>query len=118
MFVRANCPSLVGYVQSFLILSVGMPHPQKKYFRQRAHANPLSDHTYEYPLFPSEADWNRIFALTDCTPKVDFVDVGCGYGGLLISLAKLYPDNYSLGFELRVKVNSELFAPHLIYLFE
>ena len=95
-----------------------MPHPQKKYFRQRAHANPLSDHTYEYPLFPSEADWNRIFALTDCTPKVDFVDVGCGYGGLLISLAKLYPDNYSLGFELRVKVNSELFAPHLIYLFE
>ena len=81
-----------------------MPHPQKKYFRQRAHANPLSDHVYEYPLCPGETDWNRIFDVEGSFPGVDFVDVGCGYGGLLIALSQLYPESCSLGFELRVKV--------------
>jgi tRNA (guanine-N7-)-methyltransferase len=36
--------------------------------------------------------------------QVRFVDVGCGFGGLLIRLAPLYPDKLMLGFELRDKV--------------
>jgi tRNA (guanine-N7-)-methyltransferase len=37
--------------------------------------------------------------------QVRFVDVGCGFGGLLIRLAPLYPDKLMLGFELRDKVS-------------
>lgn len=29
--------------------------------------------------------------------KVEFADIGCGYGGLLIALAPLYPDTLMLG---------------------
>ncbi|VDN22611.1 unnamed protein product [Gongylonema pulchrum] len=28
--------------------------PQKKYYRQRAHANPMSDHDIEYPVSPDQ----------------------------------------------------------------
>jgi len=37
---------------------------------------------------------------------VRFVDVGCGFGGLLIRLAPLYADKLILGFELRDKVGA------------
>lgn len=39
--------------------------------------------------------------------QVRFVDVGCGFGGLLIRLAPLFPDKLMLGFELRDKVRGE-----------
>lgn len=42
---------------------------------------------------------------TNESKQVDFIDIGCGYGGLLIKLAKLFPDNLSLGMEIRVKVS-------------
>lgn len=28
--------------------------PQKKFYRQRAHANPMSDHDIEYPVSPDK----------------------------------------------------------------
>lgn len=28
--------------------------PQKKFYRQRAHANPISDHEFDYPTFPEQ----------------------------------------------------------------
>ena len=37
--------------------------------------------------------------------KVTFADIGCGYGGLLVSLSKMFPDNLALGMEIRVKVS-------------
>ena len=36
--------------------------------------------------------------------RVEFADVGCGYGGLLVALAPLFPDTLMLGMEIRVKV--------------
>lgn len=39
-------------------------------------------------------------------PLVRFADVGCGFGGLLIRLAPLYPDKLMVGFELRDKVRT------------
>ncbi len=33
------------------------------------------------------------------------MDIGCGYGGLLVSLAPLYPSTLMLGLEIRVKVS-------------
>ena len=40
---------------------------------------------------------------------VKILDIGCGYGGLLIQLAKNFPDRLLLGLEIRVKVKLFLF---------
>mmetsp|Transcript_56549 Transcript_56549/g.64813 ORF Transcript_56549/g.64813 Transcript_56549/m.64813 type:complete len:300 (+) Transcript_56549:45-944(+) len=37
-------------------------------------------------------------------PCVEMVDVGCGYGGLLMGLATKFPDKLSLGMEIRDKL--------------
>lgn len=36
---------------------------------------------------------------------MEFADVGCGYGGFLVTLGELYPEKYALGMEIRVKVS-------------
>jgi tRNA (guanine-N7-)-methyltransferase len=36
---------------------------------------------------------------------VEFADIGCGYGGLLIQLGEMYPKKLSIGMEIRVKVS-------------
>ncbi|KAM6294513.1 tRNA (guanine-N(7)-)-methyltransferase [Aegotheles albertisi] len=86
--------------------------PQKRFYRQRAHANPLADHGLRYPPRPQDMDWARLFpdffppaAPPDTAPpRVEFADVGCGYGGLLVELSPLFPRTLMLGLELRVKV--------------
>lgn len=35
---------------------------------------------------------------------VHFLDIGCGYGGLLVALSPLFPEKNILGIEIRVKV--------------
>ncbi|KAI9462157.1 putative methyltransferase [Russula earlei] len=72
--------------------------PQKRHYRQRAHANPFSDHSLEYPASPDEIDWDTHYpAFAGSGEKPEFADVGCGFGGLLIALAPLYPDTLMLG---------------------
>lgn len=77
--------------------------PQKRYFRQRAHMNPLSDPLFPFPLSPYHVDWHSFYpekfpartgpepdlaehALSELVPAdrphIDMLDVGCGYGGL------------------------------------
>ncbi|GBE88460.1 guanine-N-7 methyltransferase [Sparassis latifolia] len=80
--------------------------PQKRHYRQRAHANPFSDHALSYPHSPHACDWSILypaFAGSGKTPE--FADVGCGFGGLLIALAPLFPDTLMLGMEIRVQVS-------------
>ncbi|KAG8990192.1 tRNA (guanine-N(7)-)-methyltransferase (tRNA(m7G46)-methyltransferase) [Tulasnella sp. 427] len=36
--------------------------------------------------------------------RVEFADVGCGFGGLLMALAPLFPETLMLGLEIRVSV--------------
>ncbi|KAK0450030.1 putative methyltransferase [Armillaria borealis] len=80
--------------------------PQKRYYRQRAHANPFSDHALEYPTSPQGVDWDSHYPSFARSGKVpEFADVGCGFGGLLISLAPLFPDTLMLGLEIRVQVS-------------
>ena len=72
--------------------------PQKRHYRQRAHANPFSDHALSYPPSPDRFDWDAhypAFAGSGKTPE--FADVGCGFGGLLIALAPLFPNTLMLG---------------------
>ncbi|PAV72611.1 hypothetical protein WR25_21067 [Diploscapter pachys] len=79
--------------------------PQKRHYRQRAHANPHSDHDINYPVCPAKMDWTGLYGDYANGRKVEFVDVGCGYGGLLISLSPLYPESLMLGMEIRMKVS-------------
>jgi tRNA (guanine-N7-)-methyltransferase len=77
--------------------------PKKGNFRQRAHSNPLSDHDLYYPLKPSLFDWHTLYP-NILDRKVDILDIGCGYGGLLVNLSPIFPESFILGFEIRQKV--------------
>ncbi|GAB9463193.1 hypothetical protein Gpo141_00000662 [Globisporangium polare] len=78
--------------------------PQKKFFRSRAHCNPLSHNdSFEYPVNPQLTDWSEHFPNIE-SPKVDFLDVGCGFGGLTVALGALFPDKLTLALEIRPKV--------------
>jgi len=78
-------------------------YPQKKYFRSRAHCNPLSNNDgFWYPVRPSEMDWAELYSGGDGPPRV--LDVGCGFGGLSVSLAKIAPSERILALEIRPKV--------------
>ncbi|KAK7511687.1 putative methyltransferase-domain-containing protein [Phyllosticta citriasiana] len=35
--------------------------PKKKFYRQRAHANPFSDHMLTYPVAPEHMDWTSLY---------------------------------------------------------
>ncbi|XP_023947048.1 tRNA (guanine-N(7)-)-methyltransferase [Bicyclus anynana] len=85
-----------------------MTLPQKKYYRQRAHSNPIADHCFEYPAHPDDYDWSNLYPIIRTEKplgRVEFLDVGCGYGGLLVTLSPMFPDNLMLGLEIRVKVS-------------
>ncbi|KAI1177960.1 putative methyltransferase-domain-containing protein [Nemania sp. FL0916] len=104
--------------------------PKKKFYRQRAHANVFSDHNLVYPKTPDHMDWSTYFpafvadidptatpqpAETDrenavhlppkkLTKDVEVVDIGCGFGGLLVALAPALPGTLLLGMEIRSSV--------------
>ncbi|XP_011499341.1 PREDICTED: tRNA (guanine-N(7)-)-methyltransferase isoform X2 [Ceratosolen solmsi marchali] len=93
-----------------------MALPQKKFYRQRAHSNPIADHCIEYPIKPDIMDWtvlySNIIPIFDTNRSikilnkfVEFVDIGCGYGGLLVTLSLMFPNNLIVGMEIRVKVS-------------
>ncbi|KAF8751932.1 tRNA (guanine-N(7)-)-methyltransferase [Rhizoctonia solani] len=75
--------------------------PQKRHYRQRAHANPFSDHYLS--CVPGEMDWSPHYP-NRLNHRVEFADIGCGFGGLLIALAPMYPETLMLGMEIRVQV--------------
>ena len=92
--------------------------PQKKYYRQRAHSNPLADHSFEYPVRPAAMTWEEHYPClkqrnaAEDVPNVkrskrvvEFVDVGCGYGGLLVELSTMFPETLMIGMEIRLKVS-------------
>jgi tRNA (guanine-N7-)-methyltransferase len=94
-----------------------------KRHRIRAHINPLAVTYFDYPRTPAFAPWHEHFphyfqaadeanaAERACVPVaetgpcgVTIADVGCGFGGLLETLAPLFPDQLILGLEIRDKV--------------
>lgn len=85
--------------------------PRKRFYRARAHSNPLSDSHFPVPISPSQVDYSlhypQVFPPSDSLvgcQKIEFADIGCGFGGLLISLATLFPETLMIGMELRDKV--------------
>ena len=91
--------------------------PKRADFRMRAHINPFNTPFFPYPPHHSYVDWKKHFPLhfggdindkniccnTEAHPlsysqqqqrfskNIDFLDVGCGYGGLLFGLAPYFP---------------------------
>uniref|UniRef100_A0A2N9GGA4 tRNA (guanine(46)-N(7))-methyltransferase n=1 Tax=Fagus sylvatica TaxID=28930 RepID=A0A2N9GGA4_FAGSY len=57
------------------------------------------DYSLHYPQFFSSSDQ------IDSSKKIQFADIGCGFGGLLISLSTLFPETLMIGMELRDKVS-------------
>lgn len=86
--------------------------PKKKFYRQRAHSNPFSDHQLEYPISPDEMDWSKLYPhyydsnLKQMTKQVTIADIGCGFGGLLVDLSPEFSDDLILGMEIRVQVTN------------
>ncbi|KAF2289414.1 hypothetical protein GH714_036030 [Hevea brasiliensis] len=84
--------------------------PRKRFYRARAHSNPLSDSHFPVPISPCHVDYSfhypQLFSSdqVDSNKKIQFADVGCGFGGLLISLSTLFPETLMIGMELRDKV--------------
>ncbi|KAF7853104.1 uncharacterized protein EAF02_012047 [Botrytis sinoallii] len=101
--------------------------PKKKFYRQRAHANPFSDHRLAYPASPAQMDWASHYpayaesatasesteepsTVSDSSsPKkmkqdVEVADIGCGFGGLTVALAPKLPNSLILGMEIRAQV--------------
>jgi len=80
--------------------------PQKKFYRQRAHCNPLSHNdAFDYPLQPDLMDWKETHYpdwKESSVPSV--LDIGCGFGGLTVALSTILPDETILGMEIRAKV--------------
>ncbi|CAM6081944.1 unnamed protein product [Calypogeia fissa] len=114
--------------------------PRKRFYRARAHSNPLSDSHFPVPTSPADCDWTEHYPAYDkseskkipaiseneavegepisdsgalavpvCSGapdlKVRFADIGCGFGGLLVKLAVIFPDKLMVGMELRDKVS-------------
>lgn len=76
------------------------------------------------PAHPGQYDWSLLYpdltAATDVgnadqttvaaaaevdLKRVEFADIGCGYGGFLVKLGELFPERYAIGMEIRVKVS-------------
>lgn len=57
--MRINYTLVVRDLHSRRGSSEKMELPQKKYYRQRAHSNPLADHTFDYPTDPDSMDWSK-----------------------------------------------------------
>ena len=47
--------------------------PQKRYYRQRAHSNPIADHCFDYPMDPDAMDWSPLYPNAN---PVKFADIG------------------------------------------
>ncbi|KAL8793496.1 MAG: hypothetical protein Q9195_003869 [Heterodermia aff. obscurata] len=94
--------------------------PKKKFYRQRAHANPFSDHQLEYPISPDLMNWAEHYPVYAAPPEDDkddqaprrmtkdvtVADIGCGFGGLLVALAPQLSSELLLGLEIRTQVAS------------
>lgn len=77
--------------------------------RTRPHRNPLSSNEDDHPECPEQwCDEIEDQALyPDGKPggrRVEFADVGCAFGGMLLEIAPHFPDTRMLGMEIRSKV--------------
>ncbi len=104
--------------------------PKKADYRMRAHINPLNTTNFPYPHHWSYVSWKEHYPLLfggsetenqeiHCNTvehpsnydqksaynrNPEFIDIGCGYGGLLFGLSQRFPNKRVLGLEIRDKL--------------
>jgi tRNA (guanine-N7-)-methyltransferase len=81
--------------------------PQKKFYRQRAHCNPLAHNdSFLYPLTVEDTTWlqEHYPNLSPDARRPTVLDCGCGFGGLTVALATALPEHVIMGLEIRAKV--------------
>uniref|UniRef100_H3BFC0 tRNA (guanine-N(7)-)-methyltransferase n=1 Tax=Latimeria chalumnae TaxID=7897 RepID=H3BFC0_LATCH len=78
--------------------------PQKRYYRQRAHSNPMADHTLDYPLRPEDG-WSleTVASLRPCF-QVNLDNLGLGEGEFLITVLEVSPIKFSSSPRLQLDV--------------
>lgn len=82
------------------------------------------------PTCPEEMDWSKHFpehfkslesgpgCVSTTGKKVEWVDIGCGFGGLTCALAPLFPNELILGMGSRLETESlfvceaQVVSPH------
>ena len=103
-YKTATCVSFRGAVLSIFMFQTAMACqdgaengggklqlPKKRFYRQRAHSNPIADHCFDYPVSPHEVrklfnireidififqyDWSPLFP-DQPKARVDFADIG------------------------------------------
>jgi len=62
-----------------------------------------SEHPVEYSEESVSAELNGSIA---GNPRPEILDIGCGFGGLLMHLSELFPEKLSLGMEIRGQVSN------------
>eukprot|EP01103_Thecamoeba_quadrilineata_P018258 TRINITY_DN6874_c0_g1_i1.p1 TRINITY_DN6874_c0_g1~~TRINITY_DN6874_c0_g1_i1.p1 ORF type:complete len:265 (+),score=54.31 TRINITY_DN6874_c0_g1_i1:67-861(+) len=81
----------------------------KPFHNIHTHSNPLNDNRFTgTPYTPEEYDWRKLYPEIPSVgqkegPRVEFADVGCGFGGLLVGLSPTFPKSLILGLEIREK---------------
>lgn len=89
------------------------PEDQPKWtrlpIRTRPHRNPLADNDDGHPDCPEDAVTRLPLLYPEAMQQVsgrriEFVDVGCAFGGMLFALAPHFPNTLMLGLEIRPKV--------------
>ena len=64
--------------------------PQKRFYRSRAHCNPLSyNDGFKYPVSAKVMDWSNHYPQMAQELRVNILDIGCGFGGLTVALSKV-----------------------------
>jgi len=68
----------------------------------------MADHDIpDVPCSPDEMDWRTHYpkyfsgSSEADTKAVTIADIGCGFGGLSVKLAAMFPDQLVLGMEIR-----------------
>lgn len=79
--------------------------PRKRFHRQRAHHNPLATCHIWRPDTPALVPYGEFYpALKSSGAVVRWLDLGCGFGSLLLELAKVERTELILGMEIRKKL--------------
>eukprot|EP00758_Cryptobia_borreli_P001550 Tbor_TRINITY_DN2332_c0_g1::TRINITY_DN2332_c0_g1_i1::g.134::m.134/K03439/trmB, METTL1; tRNA (guanine-N7-)-methyltransferase len=104
---RPRAATYASASSKFLVLE--QPKWTRLPIRSRPHRNPLAENEDPHPECPAD-----LFAMLPsmypiCNEEgssrnVEFLDIGCAFGGMLFDLCPLYPNTLMLGLEIRSKV--------------
>lgn len=95
---------------STALLELEQPKWTRLPIRTRPHRNPLAENDDVHPECPKEFDqqlpemYPMLKAEGCAGKKIEFLDVGCAFGGMLFDLCAHFPDTLMLGLEIRGKV--------------